>query len=53
MKRKMTTVMVSVLGLAVIASVQRSVLPEGIFLAVWGVGLLAAGAQVREGRPTP
>jgi hypothetical protein len=40
--------MVSVLGLAVMATVQRSALPEGISLAVWGIGLIAAGAQVRE-----
>jgi hypothetical protein len=48
MKRKMAAVMVSVLGLAVMATVQRSALPEGISLAVWGIGLIAAGAQVRE-----
>lgn len=48
MNLKMIAVMVAVLGLAVMGSLDRLALPEAMWLAVWGIGLIAAGASVRS-----
>jgi hypothetical protein len=47
MNLKTVAVMVPVLGLAWAASVERLVLPEAMWLAVWGVGLMTAVASLR------
>jgi hypothetical protein len=48
MNLKMIAVMVAVLGLALMGSLGRLALPEAMWLAVWGIGLIAAGASVRS-----
>jgi hypothetical protein len=47
MNLKIGALMVSVMGLAFLAGLERLALPEALSLAVWGMGLLAAGASVR------
>jgi hypothetical protein len=48
MNLKLVAVLVLVIGLALMVSFQRSALPEAMSLTVWGVGLITAGAHVRE-----
>jgi hypothetical protein len=48
MNLKMIAVVVAVVGLALMGSLDRLALPEAMWLAVWGIGLIAAGASVRS-----
>ncbi len=48
MNLKMIAVAVAVLGLAVMGILGRLALPEAMWLAVWGIGLIAARASVRS-----
>lgn len=51
MNLKMMAVMVAVLGLGLMASLDQLALSEAMWLALWGSGLIAAGATVRSVRP--
>jgi hypothetical protein len=48
MNLKTLAVLVVVLGLAFMTNVERVAVPDAIWLAVWGLGLIAVGTAVRD-----